>query len=154
MKTEIVDWRTIPRGAVWCIGQHTKAERAALEKRVRKGEMFKVRASWQGISQPKTVYVPTPGPNIHALTDELGLRATRYLNETTEDGKYWLPADLLGADGKTLVIYRRAGDGSYAVDGWEPWHDGMHGGRHTSYLAMLGWVRRAREIRAGKATHF
>lgn len=53
-----VEWFTIPQGAIWCIGQHSKADIRALEKRVRAGALMKVRARWMGISPLKTVYVP------------------------------------------------------------------------------------------------
>lgn len=60
MRTPIVDWFTVPPYAVWCIGQHTNAERAALEKAARAGSMNKVRAYWNGIAGPlKMVFIPT-----------------------------------------------------------------------------------------------
>lgn len=86
----------------------------------------------------------------------LGLRAVSYLHEavacangTTE----WLPRDIIGADGKTLVVHRKADD-VYTIDGWEPWHDGMFGGRYASIHNALAWVERAIDIRAGRASNF
>lgn len=57
--TLIVDARAVPAGSVWCIGQHTKAERAALERDARKGAMVKVRAFWaNGLGPLKMVFIP------------------------------------------------------------------------------------------------
>jgi len=57
-RTPIVDWWNIPEGAIWCIGQHTDAERRVLEKRARRDDLVKVRASFCGISPLKMVFVP------------------------------------------------------------------------------------------------
>ena len=56
-QARIVDWRTVPADAVWCIGQHTASQRRELDKRTKRGELVKVRAHWMGISNLKTVYV-------------------------------------------------------------------------------------------------
>lgn len=91
-----------------------------------------------------------------AIADELGLRCVCYLNEAVEclDGTCrWLPRDLIGVDGKTLVIFRHA-DRDYAIDGWAPWHDGMFGGRYNSISAALNWVRIAKGVRAGTIQDF
>lgn len=77
-----------------------------------------------------------------------------YLRTVTPDGKNWLPRDIVGKDGKTLIVYRHASDGVYAIDGWEPWHDGAYGGRYQSVQAAFAWVERAIAVRAGIATDF
>jgi hypothetical protein len=98
---------------------------------------------------------PPEPVNILAITDELGLRVVSYLNKHSDCGKYWLPRDVVGLDGKTLIVWRPAGkDSGYAVDGWHPWHDGMHGGCNETYIGALSWVQRAKDIRAGKAKDF
>ena len=56
--TEIISCHEVPTGSTWCIGQHTKAERAALEKAARAGTMVKVRAHWAGIGPLKMVFIP------------------------------------------------------------------------------------------------
>lgn len=117
---------------------------------------------------------PTPEPldparNILVLTEELGLRVVSYMNVTTEayanGTRYWIPRDCFATDGKAAIIWRMCeGDRrdvpgvAYAIDGWEPWCDGlcgtMHGGRYDTYESALSWMRRALEIRAGRDTHF
>ncbi len=90
------------------------------------------------------------------LETEYGLRAISYLSARDMppiDGHSW-PRDIIGLDGKSLIYFRRAGDANFDFDGWEVWHDGMFGGRRTSPRACLGWLRRAREIRAGTAKDF
>lgn len=57
-KTEILLRSEIPDGAIWCIGQHTDAERRKLEAAARRGEMVKVRAWWRDGLCVKTVYIP------------------------------------------------------------------------------------------------
>lgn len=96
-----------------------------------------------------------PG-NFHAAADELGLNTVTYLNVavTCEDGvSRWLPRDLIGQDGKTLIVHRKADD-HYDIDGWEPYHDRMFGGRYPNFESALAWVHRAMDIRAGKAENF
>lgn len=88
-----------------------------------------------------------------SVMQELSLRVTCYLNQTDKTGKYWLPRDMVGADGKTLIVYQTADD-RYSINGWQPWHDGMFGGRYTSPDTAMAWVRTAREIRAGSRSHF
>jgi len=98
-------------------------------------------------------YVPG---NFQTQITALGLRATCYLNVSVicDDGaNLWLPRDLIGDDGKTLIIYRPA-DSSYSIDGWEPWHDGMFGGRRDRIGNVLAWVARAKAVRAGTASNF
>lgn len=57
--TPIVEAFEIPAGSVWCIGQHTKAQRAALERAARAGSMVKVRALWaNGLGPLKMVFIP------------------------------------------------------------------------------------------------
>lgn len=100
-------------------------------------------------------------PASHLIrADELGLRAVSYLNVSRrvhfsdgEQREEWLPRDLVGGDGKTLIVWRHL-DGSYAIPGWEPWHDGMFGGRYADILNALAWVERARDVRAGRAKDF
>ena len=55
---EVVPFLLIPRDAIWCIGQHSKKERAALDRATKRGEYRKVRSNWQGISPLKTVFIP------------------------------------------------------------------------------------------------
>ena len=78
-----------------------------------------------------------------------------YLNATMIDGErvYWLPRDIIGTDGKTLIVYRKADD-TCRIDGWEPWHDGMFGGRRENVESAFAWVQRAKDMRAGKAKDF
>lgn len=94
--------------------------------------------------------------NFQAIAHDLCLRTVSYLNKSLEcdDGvSRWIPRDLIGEDGKSLVIYRTA-DREYAIDGWEPWHDGMFGGRHESILSALHWIKTAMGVRAGTITDF
>lgn len=103
----------------------------------------------------RLVFVPVEPdpPNILAMTSDLGLRVVSYQSKTDESGKYWLPRDVVGQDGKTLIVYREA-DREYSIAGWCPWHDGMFGGRKSSYLNALAWVQRAMDVRSGKAKDF
>jgi hypothetical protein len=57
-KTPVVLYSEIPDGAIWCIGQHTDAERRRMERAAKRGELLKVRASWCGIGPLKTVFIP------------------------------------------------------------------------------------------------
>lgn len=104
------------------------------------------------------VLLPAALPtNFLAIAESLNLRVVCYLNEFQEcsDGHtYWLPRDLIGADGKTLIIYRQAGEGNYSVAGWQPWHDGMFGGRNTTIHGALHWVKTAYDVRAGTISDF
>lgn len=95
--------------------------------------------------------------NFLAIADSLNLRVVCYLHESVECSNghtYWLPQDLIGHDGKTLIIYRRAHEGNYSVAGWEPWHDGMFGGRSTTIHGALHWVKTAYGVRAGTVQDF
>lgn len=77
------------------------------------------------------------------------LEAVAYLPHayaTGPDGtRYSLPETLIRRDGRALVQYRRAGDGNYSFDGWEPvekrgpwgW---QHGGRYPTLSGALGWL--------------
>ena len=112
--------------------------------------------------KPRKRPAPTPElPESHLeRADALGFRTISYLN-TAREVRYtygtrseWLPRDLIAKDGLSSVIYRKAGDGDYAIDGWEPEHDGMHGGRRADILSALAWVERARAVRAGTAKDF
>lgn len=100
---------------------------------------------------------PTPAPvrepgESHRIISALGLREVSYLNIAV-DG-WWVPRDIIGTDGKTLIIYRLSSDGEYSINGWETWHDGMFGGRYESIYSALAWVAKAKEVRAGVATDF
>ncbi len=100
--------------------------------------------------------VRLPG-NFHAWADELGLNVITWLNIAVmcEDGvSRWLPRDLIGSDGKTLIVYRSKTDGVYSIDGWEPHHAGMNGGRYESFESALNWLKRAQDIKAGRAENF
>lgn len=80
----------------------------------------------------------------------LGLRVVSFQHQA-KDG-LWLPRDIIGMDGKTLIRWDT--DDGYAFHGWAPWHDGMHGGRYETLGACLKWVQCAVDIRAGRATTF
>jgi hypothetical protein len=74
---------------------------------------------------------------------ELGLVATCWLPDPpVKVGDRWLslPRDLVGTDGKTVIIYRAASEPSYDFAGWEPWHAGHHGGRYAEIGHALGWL--------------
>ena len=113
--------------------------------------------------KPKTPK-PEPLPRSHLdRIKAMGLTVICYSNvcitvEPWANGEprsaEWLPRDLVGDAGKTVIIFRPANDGNYYVAGWEPWHDGMFGGRCTNIHNALAWVERARDICAGRATHF
>jgi hypothetical protein len=114
------------------------------------------------MKRTRTIAAP---PQIATTTDilktipSLNLRIISYLNRTVPgeaDQSYWVPRDMLSKDGNTLILWREAGEGSiaYNVPGWFPWHDGMFGGCCQTLGAALGWVRRAMDIRVGKAQHF
>ena len=113
------------------------------------------------MAKPRKRTAPAPQfPESHGMwAQALGLRAICYLN-TAREVRYeggtrseWLPRDLVGRDGLSVVIYHKADD-HYAIDGWEPWHDGMHGGRNVDILSALAWIERAKAIRAGTAKDF
>lgn len=94
--------------------------------------------------------------NFYLTIDHLGLRVISHSNEavTCNDGvPRWLPRDLIGRDGKTVVIWRHK-DREYGIDGWEPWHDGMFGGRYQTIGAALHWVKVAKDVRAGRRADF
>jgi len=93
---------------------------------------------------------PTPA-YISEVVDSLGLRVTSYFRPPGADD--YMPMDLIGTDGLTHVIYHEP-DRQYSVAGWQSWHDGMHGGRSQTLLGALGWVRMAKEVRAGLRTDF
>lgn len=99
-----------------------------------------------------------PG-NFLAATDALGLRAISYRRgpgtalECRDGQRRCLPRDLIGTDGKTLIVFREA-DHDYSIAGYEPWHDGMFGGRRESIESALAWVQAAREVRAGTRASF
>jgi hypothetical protein len=86
----------------------------------------------------------------------LDLTVMCYRRENSRDGDMLLaiPKDTIGTDGKTAILWRDGGDGNYSIDGWEPWHAGMFGGRYEHMASALGWLERARAIRAGTATTF
>lgn len=69
---------------------------------------------------------------------------------------YYLPEDMIGRDGKTMIIWRAARDhnATYAFDGWHPWHDGMFGGCRATLASALAWVQCARDVRAGIVADF
>lgn len=96
------------------------------------------------------------GERAHAECEALKLRIVSYQERhiTVDGGNWWIPRDVIGRDGKTLILWRKTEEAGYAVDGWHPWHDGMFGGCYATFDAALAWVRRAREIRAGTATDF
>jgi hypothetical protein len=101
---------------------------------------------------------PIAGPgNFHAEAAELGLATVTYLRlaANCDDGaSRWIPEDLIGSDGQTLIRHRLAGHGNYDIDGWEPWHAGMFGGRYERFESALAWVRVARDVRAGRRDDF
>jgi hypothetical protein len=88
----------------------------------------------------KKAEVPTL-PQSHLIKiDRLGMRTVAYLSTfvaTAAGRNEWLPRDIIGNDGKSLVIYREGGD--YHFAGWEPWRDGHFGGRYETILGALAW---------------
>lgn len=96
--------------------------------------------------------------NFQRIAQELGMTVVSYRNLAVicDDGaNLWLPKDLVGKDGKTLIVFRGAGpESGYAVDGYHPWHDGMFGGCYPEINAALAWVERAKDTRAGRAADF
>lgn len=101
----------------------------------------------------------------HAEMQELGLRAVYYLGGSIEvqscgcePKREGLPADIVGADGKTLIAFRPPGRdpgcNGYDFAGWTPFHDGMNGGAYRDLSSALWWVRRAMDIRAGRKSDF
>ena len=101
---------------------------------------------------------PPPLPASHLRRAQaLKLRAVSYRNEAcrvADGGEEWLPRDLIGEDGKSLIVWRSAADGGYSVDGYHPWHDGMFGGCYPEIHNALAWVERAIAVRAGTAKDF
>lgn len=109
----------------------------------------------------RKVETPQLPPSHLIRAQELGLREISFQNKAVEvqiapgeTRREWLPQDLIGLDGKTVIIYRLANDGNYSIDGWEPWHDGMWGGRRENIHNALAWVERAKAVRAGTAKDF
>jgi hypothetical protein len=90
--------------------------------------------------------------------EAMGLNVIGHMNMTEDAGggiRHWLPQDMVGRNGKTLIVFRPASQHSgYSIDGWFPSHDGMHGGCHESPHGALAWVQRAMDIRAGRAKDF
>lgn len=107
------------------------------------------------------VIAPVLPPSHLARIDALKLRVICYRHEhvacavegDTEPRNEWLPRDIVAEDGKSVIIFRET-DSHYACDGYEPWHDGMHGGRCESIHSALCWIETARDIRAGKRDCF
>lgn len=98
----------------------------------------------------------TRPPDFYATIRSLKLRVIRHGREavTCNDGiPRFLPLDMIGTDGKTVIIYRRK-DGDYDFPGWEPWHDGMNGGRYRRVTEALHWVQLAHDVRAGRRADF
>ena len=62
--TPVVPTINVPSGSVWDIGQLTQQQLRDLQKRVRSGELQKVRASWCGISPLKMVYIRAGGQRV------------------------------------------------------------------------------------------
>ena len=99
---------------------------------------------------------PHPGDGFtRERVEALGLRVVSYTNFTVlrPSGGCWVPRDMLGTDGKSLIIYHYA-DKDYAIDGWSTWHDGMFGGRYFSLGGALSWLERAIAVRAGREKDF
>jgi hypothetical protein len=86
------------------------------------------------------------------LLGTMNLRVMCFRREVV--GNVGVPKDLIGLDGTTAILWRSKNDPNYDFDGWEPWHDGMSGGRKRTLASALHWVQRARDVRAGKATDF
>lgn len=111
------------------------------------------------IKKPAAVEPAFTGAD-HDTLKALGLCVISYQRETTlpdaEGRRWWLPRDIIGTDGKTLIRWYEPGDSgaAYATAGWEPWHDGMFGGLSERLVSALAWVQRARAVRAGTATDF
>ena len=84
--------------------------------------------------------------------DAMDIRVMVYRREVV--GTIGVPKDMIGRDGVTAILWRSKDDPNYDFDGWEPWHDGMAGGRYKMLASALSWVQRARDVRAGKATDF
>lgn len=106
--------------------------------------------------KPKPPIVPYRPANFLADADALGLNVVSHRHEAIEcdDGvRRWLPRDLIGRDGKTLIVYREI-DREYSIAGWEPWHDGMFGGRYPTISSALHWVSVALDVRAGRRSDF
>lgn len=101
-------------------------------------------------------------PSHLSRIDAMKLQIVSFLDESadimreSETHREQLPADIIGDNGKTLIVYRHAGDkrNGYSISGWDVWRDGMFGGMNQSIHSALGWVERAREIRAGLRDHF
>lgn len=105
--------------------------------------------------------LPDPTPFSHLIRiDQLGLHAVSYRDAAVRcalpNGEFrneWLPRDIIGKDGKSLIIWRPVDD-VYSIAGYEPWHDGMFGGRKLSIHSTLNWIERAIDVRAGRAKDF
>jgi hypothetical protein len=103
---------------------------------------------------PPPVRRPRATEEDYSLMDAMGLRVM--CHQPGNEAGWALPRDIIGRDGKTVILWRPAGQGpvAYDVDGWHPWHDGMSGGCNTHLSNALAWVERAREVRAGTAEDF
>ena len=105
----------------------------------------------------KLTIVPKPLPASHLMRiQNLGLMAVSYRRDSREcdDGtREWLPRDIIGKDGKSLIVWREA-DSEYTTAGYEPWHDGMFGGRRAEIHNALSWLERAIAVRNGTAKDF
>lgn len=92
--------------------------------------------------------------------DAMNLRIVTFLPKAVTvrlaDGserREWLPRDIVGRDGMSLIVHRPA-DANYNFDGWQPEHDGMFGGRSRDIHGALNWLQRAIDVRAGRASDF
>ena len=86
----------------------------------------------------------------------LNLTVVCYLNESrkvSDGSREWLPRDIVGKDGKTLIVWREA-DRDYSIAGYNPWHGGMFGGRYAEIHNALAWVECAIDVRAGRRSDF
>ena len=97
------------------------------------------------------------GETDHVTIIELGLAIMSYRSEATErnaEGRsWWIPQHLAGAD-LALILWHPV-DGRYSIGGWEPQlGPNTHGGHYERLANALAWVRRARDVRDGKARDF
>lgn len=106
----------------------------------------------RGTAAPPPEDTPIVTRDDLTLLGTMNLRVVCFRREVV--GNVGVPKDIIGQDGATAILWRSRNDPNYDFDGWEPWHDGMIGGRYKLLASALSWVQRARDVRAGKATDF
>lgn len=66
-------------------------------------------------------------------------KAVRVKNSDGEELSEWLPQDCINWEKRLFIRYRKAYDGIYDFDGWEPVCGHTFGGRNSTIYEALAW---------------